>query len=157
MELITLYGHWIPTLFAAAIFIQSLRHKFARSGETIYIFEEKLDAWAATFGFKGLFAPGGLFSAVHIGVAELIASLLLIVGALNPALYVVQGVGALLGLGIITGAIFFHLFTPLGVVIKRSDGTGDGGALFAFAVGVWISCAALVLLRLDVLVAFLGF
>lgn len=153
MELITLYGHWIPTLFAAAIFIQSLRHKFARSGETIYIFEEKLDAWAATFGFKGLFAPGGLFSAVHIGVGELVASLLLLLGALNPTWFVVQGFGALLGLGIISGAIFFHLFTPLGVAIKRSDGTSDRGSLFMFALGVWVSCAALVLLRLPELLA----
>ena len=149
MELITLYGHWVPTLFAAAIFIQSLRHKFARSGETIYIFEEKLDAWAGTLGFKGIFAPGGLFSAVHIGVGELTASVLLIVGALNFAWYVVQGLGALLGLGIISGAIFFHLFTPLGVVIKRSDGTSDRGSLFMFALGVWVSCATLVALRLP--------
>jgi hypothetical protein len=33
-----------------------------------------------------------------------------------------------------SGAIFFHLFTPLGVVIM-----GDGGELFTLACGVWIS------------------
>ena len=42
--------------------------------------------------------------------------------------------GAVLAIGIMSGAIFFHLFTPLGVVIL-----GDGGELFTLACGVWIS------------------
>ena len=39
-----------------------------------------------------------------------------------------------MAIGIMTGAISFHLFTPLGVEIL-----GDGGELFVLACGVWIS------------------
>jgi hypothetical protein len=42
--------------------------------------------------------------------------------------------GAALAIGIMTGAIYFHLFTPLGV-----DILGDRGELFTLACGVWIS------------------
>lgn len=146
------YAHWIPTLFASFIFVQSLRHKFFQSGETKYIFEEKLNTWAGTLGFNGLFAPGGLFSAVHIGIFELIASFMMLIGAFSVNLYWLQGIGALLGLGIISGAIFFHLFTPLGVVVRQSDGAKDGGGLFITALFVWLSCAILVALRLPNLV-----
>jgi hypothetical protein len=55
--------------------------------------------------------------------------------------------GAGMAFVIISGAIFFHLFTPLGVEIK-----GDGGLLFALACGVWLSSVAiLVIHRTEVL------
>ncbi len=52
-------AHWLLTLFVAFVFIQSLFFKFSGSPETVYIFEAKLDPWAATLGFPGVFAPGG--------------------------------------------------------------------------------------------------
>jgi hypothetical protein len=44
-----------------------------------------------------------------------------------------------------SGAIFFHLATPLGVN-RAIDAAGntDGGVLFFMACGVWLSCAALI-------------
>jgi hypothetical protein len=57
-------------------------------------------------------------------------------------------------MGVISGAIFFHLFTPLGVQVLNTDGTLDGGELFALACGVWISAAAILYLRRQVLVSF---
>jgi len=56
--------------------------------------------------------------------------------------------GALLGLGIISGAIFFHLFTPLGVnrVVNTETMATDGGALFFMACGVFVSCALILFL-----------
>jgi uncharacterized iron-regulated membrane protein len=47
-------------------------------------------------------------------------------------------VGALLSVGVMSGAIFFHL-TKLGIVVND-----DGGTLFALAIVVWI-CSAVVL------------
>lgn len=67
---------------------------------------------AARMGFKGVFAPGGIFSAKVVGTAALFASLLVLVGAFISRQRLVQVAGAALGLGVISGAIFFHLFTP---------------------------------------------
>ena len=81
MNLLRRHGHWPLTAFVAFVFIQSLFFKFTGSPETVYIFETKLDAWAGSLGFPGLFAPGGPFSAQVVGAAELVASLLLLAGA----------------------------------------------------------------------------
>lgn len=58
--------------------------------------------------------------------------------------------GAGIAMGVISGAIVFHLFTPLGVEIM-----GDGGLLFAMACGVWISSAVILWLQRDEAIAFL--
>ena len=135
------------TLYIAFVFLQSLFFKFTNSPETQYIFGT-LDAWGTSLGFPGLFAPRGVFSQYVVGSTELIASLLLLFGlALGRPL--LQAGGALLALGVISGAIFFHLFTPLGVQVRNTDGSLDGGELFALACGVWIAAAVLLALRRD--------
>ncbi len=135
----------ILTVYIAFVFIQSLFFKFSDSAETRHIFGT-LDQWAAGLGFPGLFAPGGLFNAYVIGSAELVASLLLLAGLFIARLRILNALGALMALGIISGAIFFHLFTPLGVVVHD-----DGGLLFIMACGVWIAAAALLWMRRDLL------
>ncbi len=129
------------SLFIAVIFIQSLFFKFSNSPETQYIFGT-LEAWGASLGFSGLFVPTGIFSQYVVGSAELLASLLLLAGLVTqrPQL---QASGALLALGVISGAIFFHLFTPLGIEVRNTDGSLDGGELFALACGVWLSAAGI--------------
>jgi uncharacterized membrane protein YphA (DoxX/SURF4 family) len=155
MNFLKKHGQWVLTLFVAFVFIQSLFFKFTGSPETVYIFEGKLDPWAASLGFTGVFAPGGIFSAKVVGSAELVASLLLLAGAFLAQQRLVQVAGAALGLGVISGAIFFHLFTPLGIAVINTDGSSDGGELFMLACGVWVSCALLLWLRRDVWLALL--
>ena len=138
-------------LYVSFVFIQSLFFKFAGSPETVYIFEQKLDPWPASLGFPGLFTPGGIFSAVVIGSVELLAAALLLLGTFVARLRVLQGLGALLGLAVISGAIAFHLFTPLGIAVKNADGTSDGGTLFIMACGVWVACAVLLAMRREML------
>ena len=150
------YLHVPLTLYIAFVFVQSLFFKFTDSPETRYIFEAKLAPWAASLGFPGLFAPGGLFNAHVIGSAELVASLLLIIGMLWSRRRILQGIGAVFGLGVISGAIFFHLFTPLGVAVQNTDGSSDHGELFMLACGVWISCAILIAIRRRELLAMIG-
>lgn len=144
------HGHWLPTLFVAFVFIQSLFFKFTGSPETVYIFQGKLDPWAASLGFPGVFAPGGIFSAKVVGTAELIASLLVLTGAFMAGNRLIQVLGAALGLGVISGAIFFHLFTSLGIAVVNTDGSSDGGELFMLACGVWVCCALLLWIRRGV-------
>ena len=122
----------VLTLYVCFVFVQSLFFKFTDAPETLFIFGT-LDGWAAGFGLGGIFAPGGLFSAHMVGTAELVASVLLLAGLVRP-LRAVRFVGGLFATAIMSGAILFHLFTPLGVDVQ-----GDGGLLFAMACGVWIS------------------
>jgi uncharacterized membrane protein YphA (DoxX/SURF4 family) len=68
---------------------------------------------------------------IGVDLCEIIASAFI----LTPAL---QGLGAIGALLLMTGAIFFHLVTPLGV-----DLYNDGGAQFRQARSVWI-CAVII-------------
>ncbi len=106
---------WILRLAAALILLQTLFFKFTGAPESIYIFEQ--------VGME----PWGRYGS---GVVELIASGLL----LWPR---TVGLGALMGIGVISGAIFFHL-TSLGIEVQ-----GDGGILFYLAVIVFLCCAIL--------------
>lgn len=128
------------SLFAAAVFLDSLRYKFTDHPNTQEIFG-RLDAWAASLGAPGLFGHTGLFSQYLIGSAELAASALLLIG-LAPRFARLNALGALIGLAVMTGAVSFHLFTPLGI-----DPNNDGGGLFAAAVTIWVGTIGLLIIR----------
>lgn len=104
---------WVCRLVAAIIMLQTLYFKFTAAPESVYIFSN-----------LGIEPVGRIGS----GVGELIASILLLIPATS-------WLGALMGLGVISGAIFFHL-TKLGIEIQ-----GDGGLLFGYAVVVFVCCA----------------
>jgi hypothetical protein len=145
-------GKWVPvalTLFASAVFLDSLRFKFTDHVNTQEIFGA-LDTWAASLGAPGLFSHTGLFSQYVIGSAEFVASTLLLVG-LTMRFRPLSVLGALVGLAVMTGAISFHLFTPLGI-----DPNHNGGALFVAACGVWLSMVTLLVLRRKVLFRLVG-
>lgn len=108
---------WVLRLVAAIILLQTLFFKFSASEESVYIF--------STLGIE----PWGRIGS---GIAELIAAILI----LYPRTTVF---GALLAAGVMSGAIFSHLFTKLGIEVK-----GDGGLLFFYALLVFISSAILV-------------
>lgn len=107
---------WVCRIVAAAILLQTLFFKFTAAPESVYIF--------STLGLE----PWGRIGS---GVAELIASLLLLIPAATA-------LGALLALGVISGAIVSHL-TVLGIVVMN-----DGGELFMLALVVF-ACSATVL------------
>ena len=110
-------GLWAAKLIAAIIMLQTLYFKFTASPESVYIF--------STVGME----PWGR---IGTGVMELIASVLL----LWPR---TQFIGALLGMGIMGGALFFHL-TKLGIEVQ-----GDGGLLFVYALAVMVCCGLVVI------------
>lgn len=126
--------------FAAIVFLDSLRYKFTDHPNTQEIFG-RLDGWAGTLGAAGLFAHTGLFSQFVIGTAELLASGLLLVG-LRPGLQRLNALGAAIGFAVMSGAVSFHLFTPLGI-----DPNNDGGGLFAAAVTIWLTSLTLMIIR----------
>lgn len=146
----TKYIPWALAIFIAFVFLQSLFFKFAGSEETVIIFSTISD-WMAGISFlKPISEPFMAYGGNVIGSVELVASALVLIPRTRVW-------GALLGLGVISGAIFFHLFTPLGVVrVVDAAGNTDGGALFFMACGVWLSCAALIYLGRDKLLALTG-
>lgn len=129
------------TAFIAAVFLDSLRFKFTNAPKTQIIFGD-LDQWATGLGAPGLFAQGGLFSQYAIGSAELVASIILLGTMVLRRYRFLQPAGALLAIAIMSGAISFHLFTPLGVNVDN-----DGGALFYTACAVWVGGWVLLLFR----------
>lgn len=110
---------WALRLIAAGILLQTLFFKFSGAEESVYIFTR-----------VGL-EPLGRYGS---GVAELIAAILLLVPR-------TVALGAALSVGVIAGAIFFHL-TLLGIEVK-----GDGGLLFGLAVAVFVAGLALLVLH----------
>ncbi len=124
---------WALITFVIFVFVQSLFFKFAGSEETDIIFNT-IAQWLSSIGLNFIAPIFALYGGYLIGGVELIACALLVFAG-------TRRLGALIGLGVISGAIFFHLFTPLGVnrVIDAAGNT-DGGALFYMACGVWISC-----------------
>jgi hypothetical protein len=129
------------TIFVAAVFLDSLRFKFTNAPKTQIIFGD-LDRWAASLGAPGIFAQGGIFSQYVIGGAELVASIILLGTLALRRFRFLQPAGALLAIAIMSGAISFHLFTPLGVNVDN-----DGGALFYTACAVWVASWGLLFLR----------
>lgn len=115
---------WVLQLIAAAILFQTLFFKFAGAEESKYIF--------STLGIE----PWGRIGS---GIVELIAVILLLIPSTVT-------IGAILALGTISVAIMSHL-TKLGIVVKNSDGTTDGGLLFALAVVTFVASAIILFLR----------
>lgn len=134
------YAPHAIALFASIVFLDSLRFKFTNAPETQEIFG-RLNEWAASLGAEGLFAQTGLFSQYVIGTAELFASAFLLLGIL-PQFRRFQAVGAAIAVAVMSGAISFHLFTPLGI-----DPNNDGGGLFMAAVVVWFTSIAMLVIR----------
>lgn len=112
---------WILRIVVAVILLQTLFFKFTGAPESIYIFE--------TVGAE----PWGRWGS---GLVELAASILLLIP--RTRVY-----GALVALGVITGALASHL-TVLGIEVQ-----GDGGLLFALAVVVFVASAALLAIHRD--------
>ncbi|HXG43240.1 MAG TPA: DoxX family protein [Gemmatimonadales bacterium] len=110
---------WAAQIAAAAILAQTLYFKFTGAPESVYIF--------STLGME----PWGR---IGTGVLELVTAILLLIPA-------TAALGALLALGLMTGAIFFHL-VKLGISVQ-----GDGGLLFGLALIVFACAATVVLLR----------
>lgn len=111
----------------AFIFLWYLQFKFTGNDGSTWLFTILTD-WLGLHGYEKVMRIG-------TGSAELLAAILLFDRAL-------QFLGAALALGIMTGAIFFHLVSPLGV-----DPYGDGGVLFHQACSVWLAAAAILVLR----------
>ena len=120
---------WILRIVAAIILLQTLFFKFSAAPESVYIFSKLgMEPWGR----------------IGSGIVELIASVLLLIPKTTS-------LGALLAVGVMSGALVAHL-TKLGLVVQN-----DGGELFILALIVFVCCSVLLVVFRKQLIAFIPF
>ena len=103
----------------ALVMLQTLLFKFQAKEESVYIFTELgMEPWGR----------------IGTAVAELIASILLLIPRTSHF-------GACLGMGLMAGAIFFHLVS-VGIVVME-----DSGLLFGMAALVFSCCLVVFVIK----------
>lgn len=143
MDFLKKHIEWIPVILIAIIFGGSFPFKFTDAAITVHIFDV-VGTWLGLDFFRTV-------GAYIIGVAEAVAILLV----LFPK---TRGLGGLLAVGIMTGAIIFHLFSPLGVTVRWEEAgqMAEDGTLFYTAILVWFSGLFLFLRNKDAVLGLVG-
>ena len=117
----------IVRIIIAIILVQTLYFKFTAHTDSVYIFSK--------IGLEP-------FGRISIGILELISAILILISR-------TIWLGALISVGLMTGAIMMHL-TKLGIEINN-----DGGSLFYMALGVF-SLSSLTLINQRKNIPFIG-
>ena len=107
---------WLLRLTTAVILAQTLYFKFMASEESVYIF--------SALGIEP-------YGRIGTGIAELITAILILIPRTSL-------LGAIMGCGVMIGAIFTHILI-LGIEVKN-----DGGTLFILALITFLCCVTLV-------------
>lgn len=139
---------WISSLWICWIFLSSLPYKFTRHPDTQHIFGT-IGKWMSDTIAPAL---GSLFTNIGsyvIGSAELLTCIVLLAPApvalfrkmSKGHFYGIRArwhaIGGLMAAMLMSGAVFFHLFTPLGIEVLH-QGKSDGGSLFYAAVSILV-------------------
>lgn len=112
---------WLLRIVAAGILLQTLYFKFTGHPESVELFTKLgVEPWGR----------------IGTGIIELITGILLLIPATAFP-------GALLGVGLMAGAIVSHL-TVIGIESK-----GDGGQLFYMAITVLACCLVILFLQKE--------
>ncbi len=113
--IIRVIGIWVLRLVPAIILLQTLYFKFTAQPESVQLFTR--------IGMEP-------YGRIGTGVLELIAAILILIPRYT-------GYGAILGLVMMTGALYFHL-TKIGIFF------GGDALLFIYAVVTFVCCALLI-------------
>lgn len=108
---------WAGAIYVAFIFLWYEQYKLTGAEGSTDLFTTLTD-WLGLHGHEK-------FMRIGVASCEIIASIFILIPP-------VQGLGAIGGIMLMSGAMFFHLVTPLG-----TDPYGDGGILFKEACSVW--------------------
>ena len=139
---------WAISLWACKVFLGSLPYKFTQHPDTQHIFGT-IGTW-----MSGIFGTwlGEFFAAFGpylVGGFELVTSLVLLAPAIiwilsklgsanaEGARAKFHMIGGAMCAVVMAGAVFFHLFTPLGIEVLH-QGKSDGGSLFYAAVSILV-------------------
>ena len=150
-ERVVAAASWLIALWMCYVFLGSLPYKFTNHPDTQHIFST-IGGWLGGFlgtGIGGLFTA---FGAYVVGAFELLTSLVLLspavlwlvnaargegAGRVGPSRATLHAAGGVLASLVMAGAVFFHLVSPLGVVVLH-EGESDGGSLFYAALSILV-------------------
>ena len=139
---------WAIAAWMCFIFLGSLPYKFTGHPDTQHIFGT-IGGWLKGFlgdGIGNLFTN---FGAYGVGSFELLTSIVLL---LPIAIWLIRlikkqtmgntrrkfhRIGGLMATMVMLGAMFFHIFSPLGIAVLH-EGESDGGSLFYAATSIAI-------------------
>ena len=108
---------WLLRIIAAVILLQTLYFKFTAQPESVELFTKLgMEPWGR----------------IGTGIGELITAILLLIPRTTL-------LGAVMGVGLMSGAIFFHL-TKLGINF------GGDAILFSYAVITFVCCSCLIVI-----------
>jgi hypothetical protein len=118
---------WVAALFIAGILLWYEQYKLTGNAGSVWLFTTLSD-WLHIHGYEKPFR-------LAVATMEIAASVLVVIPATRL-------LGAAFALGIMTGAIFFHTVSPLGI-----DPFNDGSQLFKQACEVWLAAAFILFVR----------
>ena len=156
---ISAIASWLIVAWICKVFLFSLPYKFSGHPDTQHIFGT-IGLWMQDVLSQGLGSWFVQYGAYAVGTVELLASIALLsplvfmlLKKLNvikqaPPRELIHGLGGLLATGVMTGAAFFHLVTPLGIEVLH-NGKSDGGSLFYAAVSILVLGLVLAALNLP--------
>ncbi|MBR0664682.1 DoxX family protein [Roseomonas hellenica] len=124
---------WIPAIWIAWELLHYEQYKLLGNPGSVFLFTVLTD-WLGFHGYEKAMRLG-------VGAMEIAASILVLIPR-------TQGFGGLFAMGVMSGAIFFHTVSPLGI-----DPYSDGGVLFKEACLTWAAGLLVAVLRRDQLVA----
>ena len=127
---------WPAALWIAYIFLWYEQYKLTGHPGSVWLFQTLAD-WLFIGGYEKPFR-------LSVAIAEIAASVLVVLPRTRMW-------GAALSFGIISGAIFFHVFSPVGI-----DPFDDGAQLFKEAVAVWFASAFILVVMRNEVRAVLG-
>jgi len=139
---------WAIVAWICKVFLSSLPYKFTQHPDTQHIFGT-IGEWLGGITTPALGNVFSSFAAYAVGSFELLTSIILLLPALLVLIKKLSGgmwqgirarwhaFGGLLASMVMAGAVFFHLFTPLGIEVLH-EGKSDGGSLFYTAVSILI-------------------
>lgn len=118
---------WVAALYIAWVFLSNEQYKILGHPQAVWLFTLLTD-WMHIAG--------------HEKALRLFTASCEVLGAILVLIPRTRMFGAILTLGVMTGAIFFHLVSPLGI-----DPAHDGGKLFTSAVLTWLSALFILFVR----------
>ncbi len=127
------WAPWVLAIWIAYVFIWYLQYKFTGHDGSVWLFTVITD-WLGLKGHEKAMRIG-------VGSCELTAAILCLIPRL-------RAVGAAATIALMSGAIFFHVASPLGI-----DPYDDGAKLFKEACATWVAGWVLLWLERDAALA----
>lgn len=137
---------WAIVAWICKVFLTSLPYKFTLHPDTRHIFGT-IGNWISGLFGEAIGLAFSKFGSYVVGSFELLTSLILLFPIVIWIIRRMGGVssqgirarfhaiGGLMASAVMAGAVFFHLFTPLGIEVLH-EGHSDGGALFYSALSI---------------------